>query len=642
MDPGQAQLPLQIGRAGSTTDPSDPSRGISRVSRACDRCRLRKVRCDGHQPCARCKEHNSGCIYRLGKSRIRPPARKLRPSRPAASSSRTSSPAVVDVPTGLVSQPPSHAVVSPCGQWHEGTKTGIGLSNSETGAFQFYGPSSHFAFVQRVYDRLNHDPGADPTEDPSPVPAGLRAWGLENFLFSHPNHFPQPRAEAFLPRNLGELFIRSYFKLVHPQMPVLVYSDVMSQWTQSWKPPARDAPVRGKEILHMVLAIGALVAPMVGADGLDLTNEWAEYFARNVDIPLSVLSEPTLQLVHILLLKALYAQHVMRPNETYLYLGYAMRAALSLGLNRVPVVDGSGLNPHHLKVTFWITFASERVAALLVGRPSSLRDDQIDAPYPQDQPTSHLVDPLGDPSHSHAITQCAFVRVLAEIGKMADRILIDVYPLGTLTAAEQYLLEGNMVELDSGLNTIAQQLPDYLNFLDEETTIGEGWQEIQRLHLGLLYHTMRMLMHRPVIVFTTFFSSNVEAQQHAPGIIQLQESITASVMSARSIIHFAHEILFTRQPDARSDGSLASYLVAACITLLYQVLDPATTMSYAKETFSVVEQAIRCLDGMNHLGPRTGKRLSTDIMRMAKNVVFSSSGEGIIGQSLVTEFPWLE
>ena len=57
----------------------------------------------------------------------------------------------------------------------------------------------------------------------------------------------------------------------------------------------------------MVLAIGALVSPIVGTDGLDGTNEWAEYFSRNVDIPLSVLSEPTLQLVHILLLK-------VRPN----------------------------------------------------------------------------------------------------------------------------------------------------------------------------------------------------------------------------------------------------------------------------------------------------------------------------------------
>ena len=318
-----------------------------------------------------------------------------------------------------------------------------------------------------------------------------------------------------------------------------------------------------------------------------------------------------------------------------------MRAVLSLGLNRVPVVDGSGLNPHHLKLAFWITFASERVAALLVGRPSSLREDQIDAPYPQDQSNSHFVPPLGDPSHANGATQCAFVRIMAEIGKMADRILIDVYPFGNLTATEQYLLEGNMVKMDSGLSAIGQELPDYLNFLDEESSIGEGWQEIQRLHLGLLYHTMRMLIHRPVIVFTTFFSSNLEAQKHAPGIIQLQESIDASVMSARSIIRFAHASLFTRQPDARSDGSLASYLVAACITLLYQVLDPATTISYAKETFSVVEQAIRCLDGMNHIGPRTGKRLSTDVMLMAKSVVFSS-GEGIMGESLMTEFPWLE
>ncbi|PYH85218.1 hypothetical protein BO82DRAFT_423911 [Aspergillus uvarum CBS 121591] len=165
-----------------------------------------------------------------------------------------------------------------------------------------------------------------------------------------------------------------------------------------------------------------------------------------------------------------------------------------------------------------------------------------------------------------AIDRSAFVRVLAEIGKLVDGILTRIFPLGTLCAAEQYLVESNMQELDA----------------HEDSSVGEGWQEIQRLHLGLLYHTMRMLIHRPMVVFTTFFDLNREAQQHAPGVIRLQESIDISMSSACNIIRFAQESLGTRQPDARSDKSLASYLVAACITLLYQVLDPATAIAYAK------------------------------------------------------------
>ncbi|PYI15953.1 hypothetical protein BO99DRAFT_435859 [Aspergillus violaceofuscus CBS 115571] len=389
-----------------------------------------------------------------------------------------------------------------------------------------------------------------------------------------------------------------------------------------------------------------LVAPPSGSDALALTNSWAEYFAQSVDIPLSVITEPTLQMVHILLLKALYAQQVMRPNEAYLHLGYAVRAALALGINRAPVVNGYGSSLHHLKMTVWLTFAFERVTALLVGGPFCLRDEQIDAPYPQDQPLPRAEFPatvgVGDLSSQLAIDRNAFVRVLADIGKLADGILTRIYPLGTLSAAEQYLVESNMQELDARLLAMAAQLPDYLNILDEDSSVGEGWQEIQCLHLGLLYHTMRMLIHRSVVVFTTFFGSNCETQQHAPGVIRLQESIDISARSARNIIRFAQESLGTRQPDTRSDRSLASYLVAACITLLYQVLDPATAIAYAKETFAVVEQAMHCLDNMNHLGPRTGKIVSSDILRIAKGGFFSLDREDPLDRSLINEFPWLE
>ncbi|RAH67550.1 uncharacterized protein BO66DRAFT_473377 [Aspergillus aculeatinus CBS 121060] len=642
MGPSRNSLSTQNTPAGQgLQDLGHPLSGISRVSRACERCRLRKVRCDGHEPCARCREQESNCSYRPGKSRNRPRRPKIQARRPPVQSPTRQSPAIDNPSTTPVPESLSQGVTSPSGYWRVGIQTGIGVSNSETGAFQFYGPSSQYAFLQRVYDRLHPGFEANQFDSAGSVPTGLRAWGLETFIFSSPpHHVPQPRVESFLPRNLGELFIRSYFKLVHPQMPILVYADVMAQWAQSWKPPAsKNNPVRAREILHMVLAIGALVAPPSGSEALALSNSWAEYFAQSVDIPLSVMTEPTLQLVHTLLLKALYAQQVMRPNETYLHLGYAVRAALALGINRAPVVNGYGSNMHHLKMTIWLTFAFERVTALLVGRPSCLRDEQIDAPYPQDQPPPPAV---GDLSPQLAIDRSAFVRVLADIGKLADGILTRIYPLGTLSAAEQYLVESNMQELDARLLAIAEQLPDYLNFLDEDSSVGDGWQEIQRLHLGLLYHTLRMLIHRPVVVFTTFFDSNREAQQHARGVIQLQESIDISISSARNIIRFAQESLGTRQPDARSDGSLASYLVAACITLLYQVLDPATAIAYAKETFAVVEQAVQCLDNMNHLGPRTGKILSTEILRIAKGVFCSSTREDPLDLSLINEFPWLD
>ncbi|KAJ5322391.1 hypothetical protein N7452_010680 [Penicillium brevicompactum] len=548
------------------------------------------------------------------------------------------------MPTQSDLQTPESATNSRPSQWRESLRAGTGVSDSRTGAFQFYGPSSHFAFVQRIYERLNNQPHNPRVSSPaSPIPDGVRTWGLERFLFSAPEQqrvSDNPK-EAFLSRSMGERFIRNYFKIIHPQLPILIYSDVMSQWASSWDPPSRHSPRRDRKLVYMVLAFGARVSPCRDQDSLELTNEWAEYLLSKTDISMSVLSEPTMQLVQFFLLKAAYAQQLMRPNETYLYLGYASRTATSLGINRSPILAAPGSQTHQMRLTFWVMFATEKITALLVGRPSSLRDDQIDAPYPCEQPRFTEDAMREDGLFMHGHIDSTYVRLMVEIGILADKILIGIYSLEELTAEEQYLIEQRMVECEARLELISKSLPSHLNFLDEESAVGEDWQEIQRLNLGLVYHSMRMLIHRPVMVFATFFPSNFVAQLHAPGVIQLQQSISASITSARSIILLASDSFFTRQPDTRYDGSLAIYIVAACITLLYEVLDSANAISNAKETFTSVEQAIQCLDAMTHLGPQTGRKMSVDIMHMAKNAFFSSPRAQVVEESLIDEFPWL-
>lgn len=167
------------------------------------------------------------------------------------------------------------------------------------------GPSSHFAFVQQVYERLKRRPAtSEAGTESGVVPDGLRAWGLERFLFSQPEHHGvQMSREAMMPRNIGDRFIRNYFQIVHPQLPILIYSEVIEQWAQLWKPPGTRPCSRGEDLVFMVLAIGARVSLVAGQEDLSLTEGWAEYFSRKADISMTALSEPTLSLVHLLLLK---------------------------------------------------------------------------------------------------------------------------------------------------------------------------------------------------------------------------------------------------------------------------------------------------------------------------------------------------
>ncbi|KAF1824884.1 uncharacterized protein K489DRAFT_307876, partial [Dissoconium aciculare CBS 342.82] len=52
---------VQPQRTGSQDSTADGIR--KRVGKACDRCRMKKSRCDGSQPCLRCKADNTICVF---------------------------------------------------------------------------------------------------------------------------------------------------------------------------------------------------------------------------------------------------------------------------------------------------------------------------------------------------------------------------------------------------------------------------------------------------------------------------------------------------------------------------------------------------------------------------------------------------
>ncbi|RMJ25534.1 hypothetical protein PHISP_03600 [Aspergillus sp. HF37] len=63
-----------------------------------------------------------------------------------------------------------------------------------------------------------------------------------------------------------------------------------------------------------------------------------------------------------------------------------------------------------------------------------------------------------------------------------------------------------VLECDAALKSVAQSLPSYLRFFDEDLPIGESPHEVQRISLGLNYFLTQMLMHRPTLIYATSFA----------------------------------------------------------------------------------------------------------------------------------------
>ncbi|OJZ80193.1 hypothetical protein ASPFODRAFT_148154 [Aspergillus luchuensis CBS 106.47] len=614
----------------------------TRISRACEICRVRKVKCSGNQPCANCWQHGFACTYR---TEGRPSRRKRPVTLPHGLSLQVKAATDAPKPTPIRSSrrmryDPVHL------KRQMEMRAGIGVSNTKNGSFQFYGASSHFNLVQRVYQRIHgtiHGTALD--QQKKPIPDGLQKWGLESFIFStHQNETGyRPNQETILDTSKCDAFLDAFFRLVHPLIPIISRSEINSIRQSYLGPPGsgrRD--VASKGILFMTLALGARVSRPTKDETASDLEKWAEYFSSQSGDFSIVFQEPSFKILQFLLLKAMDSLQAMRPNETYLLLGHAARTALSLGINRAQVANGNSLSMHRLRVTFWTMYSNERMCSLFTGRPTSLVDDHIDVSYPEDLPEIDNVHILSDLASGKPARECAWVRSMAGISRLAEKVAQGIYSSTSVRKVENLEnIEVVVDECDRTLDLIAQSLPAYLQFSNKRSVIGQDWQEIQRAHLGLNHYMMRMVIHRPALVFNSFFESKIEAAENAFGFMKLEESAIACISAAKGIVTLCNDVIFERFPDIRNDASYAAYLIAACVTLLYDVIGPGVDSDYTKEILSYVNQGIHCLDQMEHIGPTTGKKLSIDVMECVKEALRSSGEELHRCTSLFDEFPWL-
>lgn len=133
----------------------------------------------------------------------------------------------------------------------------------------------------------------------------MEKWGLERFMFSVGSN-EQPAnstPEAYLSFEMGVTFINSFFEIIHPQMPVLSYEEIMDAWSFMWRLPTRGESKKAEGILYMVLALGARVSHSEGRQDLESSEGWSEHFYGKARKKAEDFEETSLRSTHFLLLK---------------------------------------------------------------------------------------------------------------------------------------------------------------------------------------------------------------------------------------------------------------------------------------------------------------------------------------------------
>lgn len=123
---------MPAGGSSISPDSQETSRRIQRIPLACDYCRVRKVKCDGTNPCSGCRRAGQKCIFH---------GRRKRRSRKEKDnlSSSTATPTLPSLDHSLKTgrkpalNDPVHF------KKQRELRAGFGVSDAATGSFQFYG-----------------------------------------------------------------------------------------------------------------------------------------------------------------------------------------------------------------------------------------------------------------------------------------------------------------------------------------------------------------------------------------------------------------------------------------------------------------------------------------------------------------------
>lgn len=329
-----------------------------RISKACDECQARKIRCNGENPCQRCHTRSINCVYR---EKARNRARK----RQANNGLNTTPPPLINASysgpnaTATASRPNAGALAGP------GTEAGRSIHIHSVAATHraspscllqlYYGPSSNFALLHSIYHQI------EGTRPNSPSREGVEEVGPGLDLFSHRKLFfgdladnQKPLAisgdySAMLidPATAGRLLERFLATYWHG-LPVMSKAWYRLKLDELFRPPAIFAFDNPDTIIIMIAI--ALGASMLGEDAIaEFLFQKAKYGAAKLDEVVNI------QAVQIHLMMGHFQSERARPNSAFLHIGTAVRKAIAAGLHKGASIQ-QGQTQQELdqrRITFW-------------------------------------------------------------------------------------------------------------------------------------------------------------------------------------------------------------------------------------------------------------------------------------------------
>ncbi|KAI8294970.1 hypothetical protein K4K59_004877 [Colletotrichum sp. SAR11_240] len=340
------------------------------VSKACNRCHARKVKCDLRVPqCSACEKHNEQCNITervtYSYAAVKSLQDKIRDLQATINS----------LTQDAETQPAEAPDVSRFGDVRkEAEEIGvlaIGRPNSYADRI-YMGSATGSTFARIFFKQINLAPPTPNTQ--------LSSASLDQDLFRNNAALP--------PQPIARFLFAAYIRRVHLWWPFISLPFLRSTIGHLYEDPARCSLYQ-RFLVLMVLALAS--SHSAGSPEyrrmLDV-NSPADYFQTGLRFFLNFHDHSRdLQGLHSILLLSLWMMdsNVRSHGDDLWHLSrYAMSVAIEMGLHRRSSSAGS-FSAEDTEIrnrTWWCIYSLERQVAVITGRVLSVREHAIDAPKP--------------------------------------------------------------------------------------------------------------------------------------------------------------------------------------------------------------------------------------------------------------------
>ncbi|KAI0539141.1 fungal-specific transcription factor domain-containing protein [Xylaria digitata] len=485
-----------------------------RADNACKGCRERKVKCSGTRPCSTCIRRHQDCVFELEERKVfvsrrylddlkrksttsqdddASPSKRRRVSLISGSqelSSRTTraihQPELVtettridedisnEIKIGLSDEPEIHSQPNIRNLL---ARKPSGFVTDVSGRRRFLGPTSTWSYTQQVTTLIkNH------LKNPGLVKVPLNPEGQASVLEWPSTGTVSPLRLNALPSLDFALYLTNTVKFHLGQLYHLFHEETFIAGVRNFYergPYTEPLPETRLWYAHflLIMAFGhALLSGYIGR-----RPAGSELVSRAIELmpDAFALNQNPVLAAEVLCCLALYLQSIDHKGSAFLYVGQAMRLALSQGLHRELI--GSDLTDEDKRrhyAVWWTIYILDRRFSSLMGAPNSIRDEDITVPLPDVGQNGYCAKAMG--------LQVALARLNAQV--------LSIVYCNDTHLGENYL---------KNTREVLKSMADLASDLNE--TFGMKFDDdrpISRVSatLNLYYHQCVVLSARPLIL----------------------------------------------------------------------------------------------------------------------------------------------